>query len=268
MNAPDWLNVLETLAPPDLAAEWDNTGLLCEGTRDVRTILTCIDLTEAVVAEIEALDADLVVAYHPPIFGGLTSLRGDTPKGRALLAMVRAGRHVYSPHTSLDAVVGGVNDWLLEAFGALAEVVPIEPASIHPEAGVGRRATLREPIAFETALTRIAKHLEIDALQVAGRAPNGVKRVAVCPGAGGSVLRGCFGTDLLLTGEMRHHDVLAAVGAGSTVVLTRHTHTERGYLERFAANMVEALPDAAVHVSTVDDDPLQNWTTPRDSSLS
>jgi len=63
-----WRSALHALAPLHLASGWDNVGLLVEGDREVRRILLCIDLTEPVLAEVELLDADLVVAYHPPIF--------------------------------------------------------------------------------------------------------------------------------------------------------------------------------------------------------
>lgn len=258
MSLP-WLDTMQAIAPLELAAPWDNVGVIAQGARAVRRILLCIDLTPQVLAEIERLDADLVVAYHPPIFEGLRHLRDDTARGRALLGLVRAGRHVYSPHTALDAVPGGINDWLLEAFGPVADVAPIEPAPSDPAAGSGRRATLTTPLPWSEALPRIADHLGLDALQVAG-AVDAVRAVAVCPGAGGSLLRDVCDVDLLLTGEMRHHDVLACVGAGCAVVLGHHTNTERGYLPRLAERLRDALDSVEVHLSSADRDPLRTWT--------
>lgn len=47
--------VMEALAPPELAAEWDNVGLML-GTpeAEVRRILVCLDVTMAVAAEAAA----------------------------------------------------------------------------------------------------------------------------------------------------------------------------------------------------------------------
>ena len=78
------------------------------------------------------------------------------------------------------------------------------------------------------------------------------------PGRRGSLFEALRApVDLLVTGELRHHDILAHVAAGTTVVVTDHTNTERGYLPRFAAQLRAAMPEVVVTVSTVDADPLQ-----------
>ena len=87
--------------------------------------------------------------------------------------------------------------------------------------------------------------------------PPGAASSAVCAGEGGSVFEGCPTVDLLLTGEMRHHDVLARVSAGTSVILTDHTHTERGYLKHLAKYLSEAVgADSEVVISASDKDPL------------
>jgi putative NIF3 family GTP cyclohydrolase 1 type 2 len=56
---------------------------------------------------------------------------------------------------------------------------------------------------------------------------------------------------------MRHHDVLAKTEAGSSVILTDHTNTERPYLPTLAARLRESLgAKVEVKVSKVDADPL------------
>jgi putative NIF3 family GTP cyclohydrolase 1 type 2 len=64
-------------------------------------------------------------------------------------------------------------------------------------------------------------------------------------------------TDLLITGEMRHHDVLAKVASGAAVVLTDHTNTERGYLPILARRLERGLSGVTVVVSRCDVDPLR-----------
>ncbi|HKO51752.1 MAG TPA: Nif3-like dinuclear metal center hexameric protein, partial [Polyangiaceae bacterium] len=114
--------LLERLAPLDLSEDWDNTGLLLEplgaAERPIQRAFLCIDLSEVVLAEAIERGADLLIAYHPPLFRGLKRLRARSPEERVLLRALEAGLAVYSPHTALDAAVGGVNDWLARAFGA------------------------------------------------------------------------------------------------------------------------------------------------------
>ena len=257
--------VLNAIAPPRLAASWDNVGTIIEGQRSVKAMLVCIDLTESVLAEALESGADAIVAYHPPLFRGAKRLVASEHQGRVVLAAVRAGVHVYSPHTALDAAAGGLNDWLLEAFGPVAGVSPIEPNASDPEVGFGRKATLARPVALSDLISAIKHHLDLDTVRVAappeldGWGQREITDVGVCPGAGGSVFEKLGPVDLLLTGEMRHHDVLGRVTSGTAVVLTEHTNSERGYLPRLAQRLAEALKDVEISVSDVDADPLTAW---------
>ena len=259
---------IERLAPLPYAQDWDNVGLLVEppGTRVVGTVFLAVDLNEAVFAEALEAGADFLVLYHPPIFGGIQRLRLDDPMQKLLLQAIQRGIPIHSPHTALDAAQGGLNDWLLEAFGRIEHRRPIQPyVDEEPSQGIGagRVASLAEPLPLPVAVERIKAHLGLTHVRVAaapGHAAPGamIREVAVCPGAGGSLFQGLMGPDLFLTGEMRHHDVLAKVSSGASVVVCDHTNTERGYLPLFAARIQAQLGNGArVLVSSVDRDPLQ-----------
>ena len=56
-----------------------------------------------------------------------------------------------------------------------------------------------------------------------------IKTVATCPGSGGSVLSKCR-ADLILTGELSHHETLAVTERGGCVISLFHSNSERGYL--------------------------------------
>ena len=129
MLLPQLLTALRLAAPETLAEPWDKVGLQVgrlEGRRPIKRALLTIDLTEAVVAEAKKEGCQLIVAYHPPIFAPLTRLTDGAWKERALLTCAEAGIAVYSPHTALDAVRGGITDALAAALGA-GVCVPIQP---------------------------------------------------------------------------------------------------------------------------------------------
>ena len=83
-----------------------------------------------------------------------------------------------------------------------------------------------------------------------------VRSVAVCAGSGGSLLRGVR-SDLLVTGEMSHHEVLDAVHNGSSVVLCHHSNTERGYFSSLRDKLIASLGNQIdIFISEADRDPL------------
>lgn len=178
----------------------------------------CIDLTTSVTEEaLSNPQISTILCYHPIIFRGLKSLTLANSQQASLLRLVTAGVSVYSPHTSLDATMGGINDWLaLSCAGDTNafEQVP-RPCSVsknipvgYEDAGMGRVFALRETISASTLVGRLKSALKVDHVQIAlppGRDINAtsIKSIAVCAGSGGSVLAKDT-SDAWVTGEMSH----------------------------------------------------------------
>ncbi|ORX70614.1 NGG1p interacting factor 3 [Linderina pennispora] len=237
-------NAMQRIAPLSLAAlEWDNVGILLEAAKprpDAKRVLLTIDLTTTVLAEaLEDPSVGVIVSYHPPIFSAWKSLSMGNLKQNLVLQCAANGVSIYSPHTSLDSCANGVNDWLASLIGP-GTVTPITPAQPdrtggQENVGEGRILQLAEPKPLSTIIGEIKKGLKLEHIRVA-RAPchasdeqKLIERIAICAGSGASVL-GPVTADLYFTGEMSHHDVLAAVAKDTSCVLAEHTNTERGYL--------------------------------------
>ena len=113
------IEVLESMAPSEYAAEWDNVGLLIGSPQwKAASVMLTVDLTRSVLREALNAGARMVVSYHPPIFEPLERLTEATAAQRIALEAAREGVAVYSPHTALDAAPGGINDWLAEGLGS------------------------------------------------------------------------------------------------------------------------------------------------------
>ncbi|OLL22489.1 Protein NIF3 [Neolecta irregularis DAH-3] len=162
---------MKSLYPLELADKsWDNTGLLLESPfvdPGKRNVLLTIDLTRSVAQEAIQKGAGVIVAYHPIIFRGLKSLTMGDSQQSSLLQLAAAGISVYCPHTSVDAAIGGINDWLANGVSGGGENErsreAIEESQVtiegHEGSGMGRLVTLREGISFLTLVTRIKLHL-------------------------------------------------------------------------------------------------------------
>ncbi|CAI7568524.1 unnamed protein product [Penicillium glandicola] len=282
---------MKKLYPEALADKsFDNTGLLLEAPFDKtriqnNSVLLTIDLTTAVADEAIKNRNSIVVAYHPIIFRGLKSLTFADSQQRSLLRLAQHGISVYSPHTAVDTVPGGMADWLCDVVTGnfqptqqtpkatiepctstmySAPTYPDSPipvqtptsqaplhtrSTIHPSppalipqgfelAGAGRLVTFTEKQPLTTLIDNIARGIGLPGgIPIAipqGRSVDdiSIRSVGMCPGSGSGVLLKGDGElpDLLLTGEMSHHEALAATERGSVVISLSHTNSERGYL--------------------------------------
>lgn len=257
MKLPSVIHSLENIAPLNLAEEWDNVGLLINPLkpRNVKKILLTIDLTEAVADEAIAGKTDLIVSYHPILFSPVSRLVAADAYDRTVMKLVQKNIAVYSPHTALDAVIGGVNDWLADGVGD-GEVSVLHPVE-KTDAGQGRLVELKRPVKLKTLAQRIKAYLGLKTLRLAPAAENtSIRTVALCAGAGSDAFQG-IRADCYLTGEMSHHNVLAATTNGSHVILCEHTNTERGYLPVFKKILGKALGNGVeIVISTEDADPI------------
>ena len=279
------LKALQTLYPVELAGKWDNVGLLIDlATSEdlpLRRIFFCNDLVPRVLDEALALGdgegASLIVTYHPTPFAKFKKVTMKDNVGKLILRCAASSVAVYSPHTACDCAMGGVNDWLATGVGGgtVAPIPPAEGRHADTGAGEGRTVKLEAPIKLSELIDRIKAHLQLQHVRVAlafDRFADGAKAsdpldldsevqtIGICAGSGSSVLGGVK-THVWLTGEMSHHEILAANAAGTTVILTDHSNTERGYLQTMSQMLqaelskeCEQLPEFVI--SSVDADPL------------
>ena len=127
MKLQEITKVLEQIAPVELAESWDNVGLLVgDYQQSVKNVILTIDLTAEVFAEAKAKKADLIIAYHPPIFEPMKKVIAGQGPSPLIYQAIRSNIAVYSLHTALDSVQGGINDLLAEIVG-IKNPQPLQP---------------------------------------------------------------------------------------------------------------------------------------------
>jgi dinuclear metal center YbgI/SA1388 family protein len=275
MRVAELAAMLGEWIPEQYAEDWDNVGLLLgDPSEAVRGVLCAIDATPAVIAEAASLGANVLFVYHPPLFRAPRRLTPGDRDGDLAFRLLQTGIAVYSPHTAFDAVPEGPNALLAELLGLRdskplrlrATIARAGAASVHgsgsvlPQVvGMGRIGTVETT--REQMIRTVRERLQLAHVMVAGPTSGGLARVAICAGSGSSLfdLALAQGAQLLVTGELAHHDALRAARCGMTIVATLHSHTERLALAPFTVRLASQLagpPNIPVYQSASDCDPF------------
>jgi dinuclear metal center YbgI/SA1388 family protein len=125
--------------------------------------------------------------------------------------------------------------------------------------GQGRIGRLDKPMPLAELARLVQKTLAAKQVQMVGEPARPIQRVAIACGAGGDFVAdaGRAKADVLLTGEARFHDCLAAESLGLAMLLPGHYASERPALEALAGLIQRRFPDAKVWASQREHEPLQ-----------
>ncbi|MDA1358790.1 Nif3-like dinuclear metal center hexameric protein [Glycomyces luteolus] len=256
---------LDDLYPRRWAEDWDRVGLVCgRGGNSVRRILCVVDVVPATVIEAIENDCDLIVAHHPLLLRGVSSLDPAADyKGDLVHTLIESGMGLYVAHTNADVANPGVSDALADRLG-LVDLRPLRPltdAEHHGSGrGIGRIGRLPAPLTLGALLERAAKALPstVSGVRAAGDPDRQVSTVAVCGGAGDSYLADALaaGANAYLTADLRHHPASEHLArSGPALIDAAHWATERPWLDIVAEQLSRLVDD--VLVSDLDTDP---WT--------
>ena len=218
------LEILEQIAPPELACSWDNVGLLVDAGRPVTSIMTALDITADVVRDAAESGCELIVSHHPVIFDPLRRVTAeDVPA-----MLLQNGISAICMHTNLDAAPGGVND-------VLADLLRIENRRDFAD-NCGRIGTLNVPTTAQQLAETCSRMLHTHCKFVEADHP--VEKLAE------------------VSGEAAHHIAILAKQKGVGLVVAGHWGTEHPVVFALADALTERLPkEVTVAPSLADVDP-------------
>jgi dinuclear metal center YbgI/SA1388 family protein len=251
----DVYEAMDIIAPFKNLDKGDNSTLVVGDYGDkVTKVLITLDITVDAVEEAKAKGAELIVSHHPVIYYPLYKLSDKSP---ACLAL-KYGVACICSHSPLDMADGGINDILYdmfkEPFGLSEEKEVLEV--IHSD---GRGYGMVCDMGREFTPAELAKTAKEILGCTAVRYTNGrnIKRLAFCSGGGGKNIEPAvkMGADALITGDVKHDQLITAKNAGVTIVDCGHYHTETVAVPYLKKRLEKILPDIDFIIAESNTDP-------------
>lgn len=238
MKCRDIEAFLDRLAPLSYAEKWDNTGLLVgDREKEIHKVFVAVDATDEIIEEAVHVGADMLVTHHPLIFSGLKSVNEDDFIGRRVRRLIREDICYFAMHTNFD--IAG------DMAGLAAEKLPIGSTKVLHETadgmGLGRIGELMEPMAAGRLAEVVKDKLQIPDVVLYGDTERIVKRVAVMPGSGKSEIEEAVmqGAELMITGDIGHHEGIDAMARGMMLLDAGHYGLEKVFVDYMRHTLTE-----------------------------
>lgn len=229
VKVKDIMKAMESLAPVFLKESNDNVGLMVgEKDKEVNKVLLALDCTKEVIEEAKREKVDLIITHHPLLFRKPSKIVKEDLQGYKIIELIKNDISLYSSHTNLDSVKGGINEKIVEILGFKnSKLIEKSPIKNFEESGIGRIVTLDEEIQVSDLIVKIKSTLGINNFRAA-IAGEKVKKIAIINGSGqdyfGKAL--ALGADCIITGDTTYHFVSDYKELGVTILDAGHFSTE------------------------------------------
>lgn len=227
----DFYGYLNSIAPFETQEDWDNSGMLVgDMNAEVKKAAVVLDITHEEIKKAKAIGADLIISHHPVIFNPIKSVT----KGSVPYELVASSINALCCHTPLDIADGGTNDSLAELLGinvTRADDPILRLGTVEP--------TTAQELAGKIANTLNTKVRYADAGKT-------IKKIAICTGAGCSLIEAAGEIDAFITGDASHHNFLDCIQAGITLIAAGHYETEIVVVPVLAKKLQAQFPDIEI----------------------
>jgi len=245
MKCYEIIEKLERLSPIEYAEEWDNVGLLA-GRRDkeVGSVYIALDATDEVIAEAISRGADMLLTHHPLIFHKLNRVNTDDFIGKRVYTLIREDIAYYAMHTNFDVM--GMADAAAERLG-LSDCEVLDET--RDGEGCGRIGTLSQRMTLSECAELVKKCYQVPNVRIYGNRDTLLKDAAVMPGSGGSYLKDAIaaGADVMITGDIDHHEAIDAVAQGICIIDAGHYGIEKLFIPYMQEYLARTLPQLSVY---------------------
>lgn len=248
MRCSELMDKLENLSPLSYAESWDNVGLLCgRKEKEVQTVMIALDATADVIDQAVAMKADFLLTHHPMIFSPIKKVTGEDFIGRRLLTLIRNDICYYAMHTNFDVM--GMADAVADELNLKkSEVLDITYEDDIAKEGIGRVGLLPRIMSLKECAEYCKETFTLENVTVFGDIDSAVERVAVVPGSGKDYIRQALQkkADVLITGDIGHHNGIDAVEQGLAIIDAGHFGLEKTFVPYMAEAIKRELPQINV----------------------
>lgn len=245
--------ILKDTAPKFLCESYDNVGLMVgEKTCEITNILVALDCSLKTIDEAIEKNCNLIFTHHPLIFNKPSTINDSTLQGKKILKLVKNGINVYSMHTNLDSVRGGINDIFAQLMG-INECKVIDPKMIFDDdkcakfapAGIGRIGKLKGETTLKELCAKIKENLEIEHLRYCGDLNMKISKLAVINGSGMDYFKAAvkYGAECIITGDTTYHPVQEMSESNIGVIDAGHFETEWMPFKIFCLHLSDKLKE-------------------------
>ena len=231
MQCKEIIQVIEATFPRTAALGFDNVGLLAgRSEKEVSRIYLALDATDVVIDRAIKEGADMLITHHPLLFSAVKKVTDEDFITRRIVKLIQNDISYYAMHTNYD-VLG-----MAELSG---KIMDLQNGEV-----IGRIGNLEKDMTLEECCVYVKHRLELGSLKVFGDMQKKVHRLAISPGSGKSSIAVALekGADVLVTGDIGHHDGIDAVEQGLAVIDAGHYGTEYIFIEDMKQFFEKKLP--------------------------
>ena len=244
MLCKEIIQVIEAAYPREAALDFDNVGLIAGRTeKEVKRVYIALDATDAVIDRAVEAGADMLITHHPLIFSPLKKVTDEDFVSRRVVKLIQNDISYYAMHTNYDVL--GMAELAEKILGIRnTEVLDITMEKDGKPEGIGRIGELEKPMTLEECCVYVKHKLNLGSLKVFGDMQAEVSRLAISPGSGKTAIAAAIakGADVLVTGDIGHHDGLDAVEQGLAVIDAGHYGTEYIFIDDMRRFLEDKLP--------------------------
>ena len=173
--------LLNNFAPPELAEDWDCSGIAVENSQnEIKKVMLTLTVTDDIVKQAKAHNCDMIISHHPLFF----------------VPFKFKDINIFSAHTNLDLAEGGTTDELIKQLGLTKST----------QNSFVRYVELQNQVSVEEFALRLAK-ISPNLRYVNNRKIKKIQKIGFCAGSGSDFIETAEndGADAFVTGDLKFH---------------------------------------------------------------